>query len=347
MTDPTPIQSDAAAPQPADSPDRAGRVIDVPFPQDLTSIGTIVILTIFCMILAVISAVVILNVVSPRPLALIVLCFALAAQACIVMAMVLSTARRKQRRTVETLKNLAELSLAEKITRILPGARVMAPKKLMKLAVEQLARDKPWGVAVRIGPKDKLSPLTPIPFRFEARRLDELSDLDGMNPDELDQAADLPAPKDSPRGVRRNLILKGGLIFFSIFLLNWLARVIQSIAERRFRPELIFWTLALLAFMLVPADQSWLSNRQFLALPGGLLMRKSGWFKKTWRLKVFQRTTSFVMLYRLWRKQWIMVVSDGEQCESIMGLKPELELALRAWLAPHEPPSPEQLSDLT
>ena len=347
MTDPTPIQSDAADARPADSPDRPGQVIDVPFQHDLTSMGLLIGLIILCSITAIISVAVILNSGLPGPLKPIVLFFALLAQGCGVAAIIMGSDKCKRRRVHEKLRTSAELPLKQRLEQILDDARTMGPKKTMKAVVEQFAQERLQGVAVRIGPPDKLAPLEPIPFRFEPRRFYDLAELDGMTPEELDADADLPTPAASPRGVRRNMMLKGGWVLLGIFLLNWAARVVQSLAERRFRPELIFWTLALLAFALIPAEQSWFSNRQFLALPGGLLMRKSDWFKKSWRLKVFRRAASFVMLYPLWKKQWILIVSDGEECESVMGLKSELELALRAWLAPYEPPAVEQLSDLT
>ena len=60
---------------------------------------------------------------------------------------------------------------------------------------------------------------------------------------------------------------------------------------------------------------------------------------------MFPRAASFILLYPLRKKQWILVVADEEHCESILGLRSELELALRAWLSPLEPPSLERLSD--
>ena len=109
----------------------------------------------------------------------------------------------------------------------------------------------------------------------------------------------------------------------------------------------ILYTVVLLSFALVPAEQGWRTGKQFFAVPGGLVVRKSGWLKKGWRIKLFSRTASCVMICPIGRKQWLLTVSDGETCESVIGLRSELELALCAWLSPLEPPKLEQLSDLS
>ena len=81
-------------------------------------------------------------------------------------------------------------------------------------------------------------------------------------------------------------------------------------------------------------------------VPAGIVLRKGKWLKRRWALHLFDRRESILLMYKLYRRQWVLVVADREACESVMGTKQELEAVLRAWLSPLAPPTLEQLSDL-
>jgi hypothetical protein len=107
----------------------------------------------------------------------------------------------------------------------------------------------------------------------------------------------------------------------------------------------MMWTLVLLVFILFPVGSSWLGGRQWLAVPGALLVRKSAWLRRGWTSHVFERGKSVLVLYKLYRRQWALVAADGEACESTIGTRAEMECVLAAWLSPVSPPTAKELAD--
>ena len=320
--------------------------IDIPFEKDLTDITPIIFLVIMGVIVALVFILAFASagiVGLPRKIAFISI-------AGLVAVGILSIVQYYEKhRRADIRKMLDELSnrpLHERLESILRGNRSMAPQRMMREVLTRIAQDKPWGAAVRIGHPAGFMPLEPVPFTFEPRRLEDVADLTAMDTDDTARSS-TPVPQaNTPRGVSRNLLLKGGASLLVVFFISWTAGLIDSIVHRRISPNLIWWTVALVLFAFVPAGIQWRSQRQFYLLPGGILVRKGGWFRKGWRLLLFRRAASCVLIYPLWKKQWVLVIADETECESIIGLKTELELALRAWLSPLEPPPLERLSDL-
>ena len=246
-------------------------------------------------------------------------------------------------RIQEMMSRSTALPLRKRLEEILSRRQYLSPRNTLKIAVKQLAEEQHWGLAIRVAPAETLRPLQPVPFAFEPRRIDDLESLSLMDTKDSTVTESRVAAKVLPRGVRRNVLLKGSWFLLGIFLFNWIIALFESIRNGFVQFNLILFSVAILGFAFIPANQSWKS--QFIVMPGGLLVRKHKWREKGWRLTLFRRASSCVMMYPLWRQQWILTVSDGENCESVLGLRAELEMTLRAWLSPLEPPPLERLSD--
>jgi hypothetical protein len=88
------------------------------------------------------------------------------------------------------------------------------------------------------------------------------------------------------------------------------------------------------------------ASRQCLAVPGGLVVRESGFLRQSWRLHVYDRRASVLTAARKSDTVWFVQVADAAK-KSIFILKPaDVEFLLRSWLSPLRPPGVEQLSDL-
>ena len=324
----------------------SGTVIEVPYEKDLTEIVTLVVLIVLGTIVAVMMMIFLSNLgLLGANRRIIFLCIAIAfGLGILLFIFVFERSRRADIRV--RLERSAARPIRERIEEILSTNRSMAPQRMMRELLLQIAKSEPWGTVIRIGRIETFDPLEPIPFAFEPRRIEDSSDLRAMKNDGCVDNNPHSSTSAPARGVRRNLMLKGGWILLGLFSFSWLASALKSILSRRIEFELLWWTLALFLFVMIPVDSNWRSQRQIFLVPGGVVVRKGGWFKRDWRLKLCPRAASCVMIYPLWKKQWAFVVSDGKECVSAVGLRSEMELALRAWLSPLEPPSVERLSDL-
>ena len=343
--DPAAAPVDTTAPPPDGAAAECGAgLIDVPYERSLFSMRSRLALLFVTSLVFIAGAIVIVNLgLTHAQRTTLTVCLLVAVIAVIRLLSKRSEAQER-RRVRAVLHESGCRTVRGRVDRILYGPRLPSPHQAMKEIAACFAGEKLWGVAVRIGPTESLSPLEPIPYAFEPRRAEDIADLDEIAPIEAeDTNAKRPATR-LPRGVRRNLMLKGGWLLCFALLFNWVIALIESIEHQRIETRLYFWTLGMLFFAFLPAGRSW--RAQFVVMPGALLLRESGWFERGWRLTLFRRSASCALLYPMWKKQWYLVLSDGEQCKAVLGLRAELELALRAWLSPLEPPSVERLSDL-
>jgi hypothetical protein len=258
---------------------------------------------------------------------------------------------RAARKVRRKLAESTAPDLATRIEELLPTLRSMHPQKLIRETAKTLADQGTRGATVRIAPAAQATPIEPICVPFEPLRFEEIPIVDtrpqpasGAPPStDADGGSERKAP---PRGVRKNVLLKGGWALVVLYGIIWLAYAIESLMKLRPTPTLLIWTAVLVVFVLTPAGTHWITGRDWLALPGAIVTRKSGWFRRTWELHVFERSRSILLMYRLWQYQWVLVLADAEKCTSTIGTRDELESALRAWLSPLPPPALEQLSDL-
>jgi hypothetical protein len=96
---------------------------------------------------------------------------------------------------------------------------------------------------------------------------------------------------------------------------------------------------------------SFTRRTEWLAVPGGLVVRRGARFRSQWDLHLFDRRKAVLLLIAppaagAYQRSWLLIVADEHTCKSRFGAQAEVEGAARAWLSPLPPPSVAQLSDL-
>lgn len=207
--------------------------------------------------------------------------------------------------------------------------------------------------AIRITKKPMEEAVKPFRLLFEPQPLDEtdptflqLEALDATDPTgtETPQDADFNSDTTWLR-VKRNVVLRGGWIMMGFLLLY-----VLLLAWRSYRQGEVRWELVLLCAYLVFALSwnvgAWSWRKQWLAVPGGLILRKAGLCDRRWRLFVFRPGDSILALYKRSRRQWILCIAREGLLERTVVTKREADFVLRAWLSPLSPPAVEKLTDL-
>jgi hypothetical protein len=95
------------------------------------------------------------------------------------------------------------------------------------------------------------------------------------------------------------------------------------------------------AALLTPSA---LGRKQWYFSPGGLLRRSAGGRKKT-DLRLFTRKSGLLAAYQRDGKSWFIGVADNSDSDSLTVTTSEMDILLRAWLSPLDPPAVESLVD--
>lgn len=342
------------APEANDQP----AITDVVFDRNMLDTPLMVMTSIVAGIVLLVLAILFKNLTLPLGVKYTTVAAAAAGAGALVWAGLLSLRKRGSSRVRRALASSVDTDLASRIKGVLSITCSLCPQRLVKETVKTLAAEGRLGTTIRIAPRGQVTPIDAISVPFEPRQLTEVAEVQSAGSWQTDTHSDADgaagshlagntSPAAVPCGLRRSFILKGGWILFAIWIINWLIAVFDSFRRRRVTIHLICWTLSLLVFLLIPVGSNWLASKQWLAVPGGIVMRKGAWLKRRWGIHLFDRRRSVLLMYKLHRRQWALVVADADACESTIGTKPELEATLRAWLSPLSPPKPEQLSELS
>ena len=88
-------------------------------------------------------------------------------------------------------------------------------------------------------------------------------------------------------------------------------------------------------------------GREWFLVPGGLTVRITGLMRSDWQVKLFTRDDSVLCTHSREGPIWVLTARSQRDCETAEVTRNEMEMALRAWLSPFDPPTVEQLVDLT
>ena len=196
------------------------------------------------------------------------------------------------------------------------------------------------GQTVRLYRGDKPAPIQPITVPFEAQELDQTSHRFQDLQTTSGQSNAVPLS-----GIRRNILLKGGWLLVIVFGFNLAIQIFDSWMRWRISPMLVYWTIFFVLMLAIPAGVHPWSNRQLLAVPGGLVFRSSSGFHKNYQVIVFNARLSVLCVFPVTRRSWGIVVASKEDTASVVATQAEAEFALQAWLSPLDPPDPEELTD--
>jgi hypothetical protein len=215
------------------------------------------------------------------------------------------------------------------------------PLRVARQALSACALAGRIGPAVRLNRVNPPTAIEPIVVPFEALELDETD----RRFNELRTMAS-PVDEKTLGPIRRNVLLKGGWLVVIAFGFNCVVQAIDAVLRWRITPMLVYWTAFFLITLLIPVGTRPWMTKQFLAVPGGLIYRRSSGFRRNWTLHLFGPADSLICVLPVRRNQWGIAVADANEAASAVCTKAEAELALQAWLSPLEPPRVEELTDL-
>lgn len=135
----------------------------------------------------------------------------------------------------------------------------------------------------------------------------------------------------------------GALWLVVTVLLGW------SLSEAlvKGRPTLAPLLFLLVAVLLVVGMEGGiLRHRQVFIVPGGLLLRTATWRERAWRLHLFVRESSVLLITPTEPGLYACVVSDGAAQHAWRASELEVHVLQRAWRCPLSPPEMERMADL-
>ena len=196
------------------------------------------------------------------------------------------------------------------------------------------------GETFRVCPRESATSVEPLAVPFEPRPLDE---------GDPSFAALIPAWRDVDSGQRRwnrSFTLIGGwpLVLFFALLLFFVGLVVYLTGQRD--DEMLLCLGIAVGSLLVGAAGAWSWRRQWLLVPGGLVLRKARWTGGAWRIHLYRRRSSVLLVQQMHRDQWMLCVADAEASDATRLTKTEAHVALASWLSPLPPPPAERLRDL-
>ena len=195
-------------------------------------------------------------------------------------------------------------------------------------------------------PDDDLRPFT---MPFEPHPLGDLSLLEMQDPVETK-----PVEKSEPESELRQAITATAkwfsksaiwiLIasFLALYLVLWFYGG-TAFALKALIPELVgaVVIVGLMTLSLI------LPSKQIFLVPAGLVIRSTSWLRKNSTLHLLERRNSVLAVFRTRPNIRILIVANRDRVEIIRISRRHAQQALRAWLSPLDPPSNEQLSDLS
>ncbi len=207
--------------------------------------------------------------------------------------------------------------------------------------------------AIRITKRPVDEAVAPFRLIFEPQPLDETDptflQLEAL---ETDGPADTEAPHDADFNsdttwlrVKRNIALRGGWFATGVLMLYVLILAWRSYSQGSVKWDFVVFSVYL-AFALSWNVGAWSGRKQWLAVPGGLILRKAGLRDRRWRLFVLSPRDSILALYKHSRHQWVLCVARERLLERTVVTKREADFVLRCWLSPISAPAVEKLTDL-
>lgn len=275
-----------------------------------------------------------------------------------VIAVVLEVRRNHKKREREFRRLLAAEKPAEAAAFLASHLPDEGPNKFMINLLSELSAHRSEISALRVHWTVDLAAIEPLRVNFTTASLNEsdeqfmqLAEATAAEPVTRDSSgADLqvtPEETAMRRLIRRNLRLKGGWLILCVFGFNFVLSVIEAYMRWRLTFGLFMWPLACFLFLFLSPTGGPLVAKEWLIVPGGLLLRKQGKDRTKSDLELFGPQSSILVALQTRKEAWSVIITDGNRKESIILTMREVDMLLRAWLSPIPPPSVEKLVDLT
>jgi hypothetical protein len=282
-----------------------------------------------------------LSTIAPwgRP-AWIALCFA--PPLAMGLLLIIRWQKRAQAIAREAVAAVAHDGVAGAIRGVLDRTHAMSVAAGLHATLSLLAQQGHAGTTLRICKTNEMVVLDPLTYPFEPQPLNEMhSALIRQQSAEGENAPGQAA--SAARSFARNVALKGGWLMLVIVGFDWVLALKEAIVQRAITWHLMVFSLLLLMLAFMPAR--W-GTRQWFVVPGGVVLRKSGWRQRRWHLKLFVRCQSVLCVSHWTRNIWSVTAANARTSFSRNLTRTEAEFLLRAWLSPLPPPPVERLADL-
>jgi hypothetical protein len=263
-------------------------------------------------------------------------------------------AGREQPRRLQRLFDSPEGRYPSHVWSAATSLSMMTDRSLSyRLAAKHLASTGFAGTIFRLWRKVRPPPIQPLCVPFEPKPIDEsdaafvqLAEAGVSNGPEQRAGGAVKSAREPvlPPVLHRNIRLKGGYWIIALYVPLLAIGTLESFSRGTISFSLAFWGLWLLAFLLMPARTSSSMKKQWLMLPGGLLLREATKSTAS-NLLLFDATSSVLVAIQRPKKLWTLVVSDGRSEGWLNVTETEASVVLRAWCSPLRPPSVEHLSD--
>lgn len=257
-----------------------------------------------------------------------------------------SVVRRWRSRAAELVQQTAGQCVEAQARHVVDYAARSNGDAFVAALVQEMARSGYAGAIMRVGPAGAATVIRPIEVAFEPR---DLNDAEKTKLEADQSTGQHDGSTDSTwiwlRTIRRRAYVRPlawlGVLWIAY---NVVSASLEAWNQSRFTLPLVIW-LSMLAFVIY----AWSSTTvgPWLAVPGGLVQRTARTFARSSDLHLFDRRKSVLCVYCTRRRAWAFAVSDGSDTGAGTGTQEQVEFLLRAWLSPLEPPTVEQLSDLT
>ena len=256
----------------------------------------------------------------------------------VIVATYRSCLKRHIARIHRVLAEQSELPLEQRISSLRKTVRnSFETKRMLVPMLRVLLEQGHAGTTFRLGELEDFKPITPAKTEFEPREFIDLAEV-------LEEGE--RAENTTARHFKRNVQLQGGWWYVSLLTIMWTGAASMDLLAKRISWPFIAWTVTVVLILFPPRQSGFAVWKQWLAVPAGLVRRQSTWRRARWKLHLFKRRESVLLLGRIRANTWLLVVVDAQAEGVAYGTKTELEHALRAWLSPLEPPAVEVLSDL-
>ncbi|MCH8146827.1 MAG: hypothetical protein IH987_02400 [Planctomycetes bacterium] len=252
----------------------------------------------------------------------------------------------------------ANRSTEELVRIIVGGFRGPGMSVLATALADVLSQRREAGFVIRCCPRDERDAIEPVAFPFEPLVLDEADDATAAfrhalnSHDGHDSAGQTPADADEPesrfkREIRRRNKLAG--ISGSCIAFFWVTFVLLAVGliiiGQIFGAAIIV-ALLVISFFAGSSSSRVLSNRDcWLLVPGGLLVRRSGWRSGGVSVHRYERSRAVLVVLRSRGTVWLSAVSDGRSLHFTSVTKDEVNVLLRCWLSPLAPLPIDRYSD--
>lgn len=209
----------------------------------------------------------------------------------------------------------------------------------------RLLRDGRAGQIVRACRETEAFAAAPIRAVFEPVKLDSSDPAFRELVEAVDQSAAASAEDERQRRRRRNPSDRAGRYAIDLFVVAFC--VVMMLNAGGVAPKAIGGgMLALWAcWRIIPAL---LSERQWVLVPGGVLVRRARGMGKQWHPRLFTRGESVLVVWSIERSgqtAWVGLLRGDAGKESIELNGEECEMLLRAWLSEAGTPGLERLGD--